>query len=132
MTGNAHQHSVSCASYESIHCMQCFSHGKQCISIGKRWYSRKPLLSNALRRASTLPHNEKHIRTAGRMGEVGPPAARLSLFTDPYSHLVVLNGHPALQGQAAAAAEVIRQGRGATPQRNIRALLAGMQELRMA
>lgn len=108
MIGSTRQHSVSCASYESIHRMQCFSRGKPCISLGKRWCSRKTPLSNALRRASTLPRNEKRIRTAGRMGEVGPPAARLSLFTDLYSHLAALNGHPALRGQAAAAAEVLR------------------------
>jgi len=87
MRGGARQHSVSCAFSESTHCKQGSSRGKQCFSVGKRWGSLKPLLSNALRRVSTLPYNAKRFRTVGRMGEVGPPAALASLFTEPCSHL---------------------------------------------
>ena len=48
---------------------------------------------------STLSSNASSVGVAGRMGEVGPPAARLSLFTVPYSHLRRSTGHPALRGQ---------------------------------
>lgn len=42
---------------------------------------------------------KKRPQMRGRIGEVGPPASGRSCFTVPYSHLVVLNGNPALRGQ---------------------------------
>lgn len=48
---------------------------------------------------STLLNNEKRKENKGKMGEVGPPAARLFLFTASYSHLQCSTGHPALRGQ---------------------------------
>lgn len=35
---------------------------------------------------SPLRPRESGLRTAGRMGEVGPPASGRPFFTDPYSH----------------------------------------------
>jgi hypothetical protein len=70
----------------------CFWRANLCISL-------LSLFANTFNGISTLSSKKKSVGIAGRMGEVGPPAARLSLFTVPYSHLRRSTGHPALRGQ---------------------------------
>lgn len=45
-----------------------------------------------------VPLRRNAAETAGRMGDVGPPASACPFITSPYSHRGCSTGHPALRG----------------------------------
>jgi hypothetical protein len=83
---------VSSGSGHAVAMNLCFWRANLCIPL-------LSILAITFHGISTLSSNARSVGVAGRMGEVGPPAARLSLFTVPYSHLRSSTVHPALRGQ---------------------------------
>lgn len=70
-----------------LHVSSFISGGKSCFSRGEYCFSLLGLISSTFRGFSNCLGNGKIVSMAGRMGEVGPPAAQSALFTDSYSHL---------------------------------------------